>query len=174
MCHAWGVGGSRSLILSFAHAPVCACTRLPMLQAAPKHLRPRPKPVCEDCQWAIDRGMRCPGTKPICCSSPYGSRACAATQSDCKGGLNGRDVAKYQAFHVRFVIFLITGLAIITSGSCTGRSPHGGIASLGHFQPRAALVPPQGRRSFAPGSGCISRLASAATNPGANPSQSPN
>jgi hypothetical protein len=53
-------------------------------------------PVCKDCSSA--NGVKCPTAKPVCCA---GSGACVANQTDCAGKINGTDVAKYQAHHVR-------------------------------------------------------------------------
>ncbi|GBF97816.1 hypothetical protein Rsub_11342 [Raphidocelis subcapitata] len=57
--------------------------------------------VCEDCRTAINAGMACPTTKPVCCQSDTGYWVCA-TQADCDGMIGGKDVKKYQAHHALF------------------------------------------------------------------------
>ncbi|GBF93694.1 hypothetical protein Rsub_06797 [Raphidocelis subcapitata] len=67
------------------------------------------KQVCDDCKSAIDRGMKCPNKQSVCCAAPEGSRACAATEADCAGQIGGKDVAKYQAFHLLFLQLYANG-----------------------------------------------------------------
>ncbi|GBF93709.1 hypothetical protein Rsub_06812 [Raphidocelis subcapitata] len=61
------------------------------------------KQVCADCGSAMERGLNCTGTTPVCCPTPEGNRACAAAAANCGGRILGKDVAKYQAFHEMFI-----------------------------------------------------------------------